>query len=94
MKRLILAVALLATGPALAADANPDTLRLPTQLVSALAGYLKRQPYEDVATLMQALQACVSVQVSQGGAAADHGQCPAVSATMQPPAPPAASTKQ
>ena len=91
MKRLILALSLLAT-PALAEE--PATLILPTPVVAAVGKYLSERPYAEVAGMVQALQQCVAVQVPNAqGAVTSHGECPAVTAAMQNPAAPPAPSK-
>lgn len=83
MRRLTLAMLMLAT-PALAAE--PATIILPTPVVSAIAQYLSRQPFADVAQLMGQISACVSLQMPNQGA---RGECQAVTEAMAPK-PPAA----
>ena len=81
MKRIILAFSILAT-PALAAE--PATLILPTPVVAAIGKYLSERPYAEVASMVAALQQCVSVQVPNAqGAIVSHGECPAVTADNQ-----------
>lgn len=78
MRRLTLAMIMLAS-PALAAE--PATVILPMPVVSAIAQYLARQPYADVAQLMGQLGACVALQMP--GQAA-HGECQAVTDALAP----------
>lgn len=57
----------------------PPTLELPADLTNALADYLALQPWHDVHQLMDALRACVQIQVvSKEGITVDLGQCHAV----------------
>ena len=86
MKRLILALSILAA-PVLALAGEPATLILPTPVVAAVGKYLSERPYGEVAGIIQSLQQCVAVQVPNAqGAVVSHGECPAVTAAMKPPA--------
>lgn len=51
MKGILLAVALLA---ALSAPAKAEDLAIPRELAQAIVDYLAKQPYKDVAPLIQA----------------------------------------
>ncbi len=85
MKRLPLILALATATPALAQQAPPATLILPSETVQAVRTYLGHQPHDDVAALVNALVACVQVQIPDAqGRIQDRGQCPPVTAALHP----------
>lgn len=82
MKRLAFILSILAF-PALADE--PATVILPMPIVTAIAQYLVRQPYADVAQLMAQIQGCISIQIPNAqGVTVSHGECPAVTAALAP----------
>ena len=80
MKRFILTLFILAGSIAALAD-EPATLILPTPVVATIGKYLSERPYGEVAGMIQALQQCVAAQMP-----GQHGECPAVTTAMKPPA--------
>ena len=82
MLRLAALLSLLA-GPALAGE--PSTIILPSSLVVAIGDYLRTKPYSEVSNIIDAMKECVQVQIPNAqGAIVSHGQCPVVTAAMQP----------
>lgn len=58
----------------------PETLVLPTPLVTGLLQYLAQHPYAEVAGLVDAVKSCVKVQVpnENGATIRMAGECPGV----------------
>jgi hypothetical protein len=94
MKRILLSLVLL---PAVAWGAEPPkTVILPTSVVAAVSRYMMKRPFEEVAQMLNEMDACVRAQIPDDkGVVVSHGECPEVAASMQakpaPHAPSAAS---
>ena len=82
IRRLVLCLSLLAAYPAFAKQ--PPTVELPGQIVAQMRAILGEMPHDKVAGLVNAIDACISVQVpNDDGAIVDRGQCPPVSQARQ-----------
>jgi hypothetical protein len=90
MKRLPLVLLAAALARPAAAQTVPSTLVLPTPVVTAIRQYLGQRPHDEVAAMIDALEACVALQMPghQPSTAADAA-CPAVAAALKAPTPPA-----
>ena len=68
--------------PALAKQ--PPTVELPGQVVAQIRAILGEMPHDKIAGLVNAIDACISIQVpNEDGAIVDHGLCPPVSQARQ-----------
>lgn len=83
MRRIALALLLLAPVAVRADEDGPRTAILPSSVIMQVRNYLGSQPHDQVAGLINAITLCVQPQIPQNGATTDRGQCPDVTKAIK-----------